>query len=154
MPRRSPPSSLRLVSGPIPTRGQPKHTLPVAPQPTFYPKPSSTQLRATQTVMPPLISSYLEEQMSQAVLKQDSNLDVDSNGVHPSSSESAASGSSDSDTHWVRSWIPLQTEPFVFDVGLVLPSLPKAIVINSYSWGHCTSGAGHRWIAIIIGLFP
>ncbi|TDL27226.1 hypothetical protein BD410DRAFT_782301 [Rickenella mellea] len=37
MPRRPPPTSLRLAQGPTPTRGQPKHTLPSIPRPTFYP---------------------------------------------------------------------------------------------------------------------
>lgn len=35
MPRRSPPTSLRLVQGSLPTRGQPKHTLPSMPRPTL-----------------------------------------------------------------------------------------------------------------------
>ncbi|KAF8919553.1 hypothetical protein CPB85DRAFT_1277089 [Mucidula mucida] len=36
MPRRSPPSALRLVPGPAPPRNVPKHTLPSVPRPTFY----------------------------------------------------------------------------------------------------------------------
>ncbi|KAJ7168085.1 hypothetical protein C8R43DRAFT_983035 [Mycena crocata] len=35
MPRRSPPTSLRLVQGPVPPRSTPKHTLPSVPRPTF-----------------------------------------------------------------------------------------------------------------------
>ncbi|KAJ7929318.1 hypothetical protein B0H13DRAFT_1964827 [Mycena leptocephala] len=35
MPRRSPPTSLRLVQGPVPARSVPKHTLPSVPRPTF-----------------------------------------------------------------------------------------------------------------------
>ncbi|KAF7322653.1 hypothetical protein HMN09_00043900 [Mycena chlorophos] len=37
MPRRSPPSSLRLFQGPVPARSVPKagHTLPSVPRPTF-----------------------------------------------------------------------------------------------------------------------
>lgn len=35
MPRRPPPSSLLLVQGPLPSRGQPKHTLPSFPRPTL-----------------------------------------------------------------------------------------------------------------------
>ncbi|KAL5529453.1 hypothetical protein ACEPAG_5438 [Sanghuangporus baumii] len=37
MPRRPPPSSLLLAKGPIPGRGQAKHTLPSAPRPVHVP---------------------------------------------------------------------------------------------------------------------
>ncbi|KIP10334.1 hypothetical protein PHLGIDRAFT_125677 [Phlebiopsis gigantea 11061_1 CR5-6] len=37
MPRRPPPTPLRLVNGPLPPRRQPKHTLPSLPRPAFYP---------------------------------------------------------------------------------------------------------------------
>ncbi|KAH7909143.1 hypothetical protein BJ138DRAFT_1067566 [Hygrophoropsis aurantiaca] len=36
MPRRSPPSALRLVQGPLPPRNQPKHMLPTVPIPAFH----------------------------------------------------------------------------------------------------------------------
>ncbi|KAJ7871515.1 hypothetical protein B0H14DRAFT_2345176 [Mycena olivaceomarginata] len=35
MPRRSPPSSLRLWVGPVPARSIPKHTMPSMPRPTW-----------------------------------------------------------------------------------------------------------------------
>ncbi|KAJ6618278.1 hypothetical protein B0H10DRAFT_2030115 [Mycena sp. CBHHK59/15] len=35
MPRRAPPTSLRLVQGPVPPRSVPRHTLPSVPRPTF-----------------------------------------------------------------------------------------------------------------------
>ncbi|KAJ7445798.1 hypothetical protein B0H11DRAFT_402990 [Mycena galericulata] len=35
MPRRAPPTSLRLVQGPVPPRSLPRHTLPSVPRPTF-----------------------------------------------------------------------------------------------------------------------
>ncbi|PPQ70280.1 hypothetical protein CVT24_000843 [Panaeolus cyanescens] len=35
MPRRSPPSSLRLAQGPTPSRDTPKHRLPSLPMPAF-----------------------------------------------------------------------------------------------------------------------
>ncbi|TCD68227.1 hypothetical protein EIP91_011296 [Steccherinum ochraceum] len=38
LPRRPPPSALRLVQGPLPHRARPKHTLPSLPRPAFYPK--------------------------------------------------------------------------------------------------------------------
>ncbi|KAF8556903.1 hypothetical protein OG21DRAFT_506075 [Imleria badia] len=38
MRRRGPPSSLRLVQGPLPPRTQPKHTLPCVPRPVFQPE--------------------------------------------------------------------------------------------------------------------
>jgi len=37
MPRRPPPSSLLLAQGPLPSRGQPKHTLPSLPRPALSP---------------------------------------------------------------------------------------------------------------------
>ncbi|EPT05415.1 hypothetical protein FOMPIDRAFT_1021255 [Fomitopsis schrenkii] len=37
MPRRSAPTPLRLVQGPLPKRGEPKHTLPSLPRPAFHP---------------------------------------------------------------------------------------------------------------------
>ncbi|KAI0085429.1 hypothetical protein BDY19DRAFT_446811 [Irpex rosettiformis] len=37
MPRRNPPTPLRLHQGPLPSRTQPKHTLPSVPRPTFVP---------------------------------------------------------------------------------------------------------------------
>lgn len=40
MRRRGPPSSLRLVQGPLPPRYQPKHTLPSVPRPVFQPEAS------------------------------------------------------------------------------------------------------------------
>jgi len=36
--RRPPPTALHLVSGPLPPRNKPKHTLPSLPRPAFYPK--------------------------------------------------------------------------------------------------------------------
>lgn len=38
MPRRPPPTPLRLHEGPLPTRSRPKHTLPSVPRPTFVPR--------------------------------------------------------------------------------------------------------------------
>ncbi|KAH8108450.1 hypothetical protein DFH11DRAFT_1862394 [Phellopilus nigrolimitatus] len=35
MPRRQPPTSLRLVEGPLPMRGQARHTLPSVPRPAL-----------------------------------------------------------------------------------------------------------------------
>ncbi|KAG6874327.1 hypothetical protein C0995_001552 [Termitomyces sp. Mi166 len=43
MRRRAPPSSLRLVPGPIPPRNSPKHRLPSLPPPIFYPTPAMKQ---------------------------------------------------------------------------------------------------------------
>ncbi|KAE9407042.1 hypothetical protein BT96DRAFT_174173 [Gymnopus androsaceus JB14] len=37
MPRRGPPSPLRLAEGPTPPRSAPKHTMPSMPRPTFCP---------------------------------------------------------------------------------------------------------------------
>ncbi|KAI6151043.1 hypothetical protein BKA82DRAFT_1000921 [Pisolithus tinctorius] len=62
MPRRPPPSALRLFHGPLPPRSEPKHRLPSVPSPTFYPqgalphqpspppraKPSSTRVACSE----------------------------------------------------------------------------------------------------------
>ncbi|ETW85659.1 hypothetical protein HETIRDRAFT_414650 [Heterobasidion irregulare TC 32-1] len=37
MPRRPPPTALRLIDGPLPARGKSKFTLPSIPRPTFHP---------------------------------------------------------------------------------------------------------------------
>ncbi|KAJ7756808.1 hypothetical protein DFH07DRAFT_958948 [Mycena maculata] len=71
-PRRSPPTSLRLVQGPVPPRSVPRHTLPSVPRPTFSqpaavargPAPRQQSAREGRTkfmdleiVIPPLSSS-------------------------------------------------------------------------------------------------
>lgn len=38
MPRRPPPTPLRLVQGPLPLRSKPRHTLPSVPRPTYVPR--------------------------------------------------------------------------------------------------------------------
>jgi len=43
MPRRPAPSPLRLVDGPLPRRGKPKHTLPSIPRPAFHPPTRLTE---------------------------------------------------------------------------------------------------------------
>ncbi|KAI0637257.1 hypothetical protein C8Q77DRAFT_1155106 [Trametes polyzona] len=61
MPRRSPPTPLRLHNGPLPARGKPKHTLPELPRPAFQgPVPSFTtgpvpRTRMVHTELPPLV---------------------------------------------------------------------------------------------------
>jgi hypothetical protein len=37
MPRRPPPTSLRLIDGPLPSRSVPRHTMPSVPAPVFQP---------------------------------------------------------------------------------------------------------------------
>ncbi|KAI0362745.1 hypothetical protein OH77DRAFT_81505 [Trametes cingulata] len=60
MPRRSPPTPLRLHNGPLPARGQPKHTLPSLPRPAFHgPTPSFSgpvpRARMVHTELPPIV---------------------------------------------------------------------------------------------------
>ncbi|KAI8998897.1 hypothetical protein BD414DRAFT_476364 [Trametes punicea] len=61
MPRRSPPTPLRLHTGPLPPRGQPKHTLPSLPRPAFHgPTPSAhsgpvPRARMAHTDLPALV---------------------------------------------------------------------------------------------------
>lgn len=49
MPRRAPPTSLRLIQGPTPPRNAPKHTLPSMPRPTFHPSPATKQPTVTRS---------------------------------------------------------------------------------------------------------
>jgi len=50
MPRRSPPSALRLTTGPIPSLNQPKYKLPTVPRPTFYRPPAVARGPAPDTI--------------------------------------------------------------------------------------------------------
>lgn len=61
MPRRPAPTSLLLHKGALPTRGQPKHTLPSVPRPTFaHPiVSSSTSRNVLPEVTVPTASSSL-----------------------------------------------------------------------------------------------
>lgn len=63
MPRRAPPTALRLVTGPTPSRYSQKHVLPSVPLPTFQAIPSSSlpprqtidrRARTTHAHLPPL----------------------------------------------------------------------------------------------------
>lgn len=45
MPRRPPPTPLRLYVGPLPPRSQPKHTLPSVPRPAYAASMSKTKSR-------------------------------------------------------------------------------------------------------------
>ena len=56
-PRRAPPTSLRLHQGPMPSRGQPKHTLPSLPRPAFSP-PASTRRSDTRSASPDILSPH------------------------------------------------------------------------------------------------
>ncbi|KAL5490074.1 hypothetical protein ACEPAI_4907 [Sanghuangporus weigelae] len=59
MPRRPPPSSLLLAKGPIPGRGQAKHTLPSAPRPVHVPTDISRAVtRAAPEQRVVIISPY------------------------------------------------------------------------------------------------
>jgi len=60
MPRRPAPSSLILHKGSLPMRGQPRHTLPSVPRPTFAPSiaSSSTSRNVLPDVVVPPASMY------------------------------------------------------------------------------------------------
>src|SRR5882762_8682864 len=49
MPRRPPPTPLRLVNGPLPPRSRPKYTLPLVPRPTFFRPPMVVRGPAPRT---------------------------------------------------------------------------------------------------------
>lgn len=48
MPRRPPPSPLRLVQGPLPPRGRSKFTMPSMPRPIFHPETVVTKRPVTR----------------------------------------------------------------------------------------------------------
>lgn len=57
MPRRPAPSSLILHKGSLPMRGQPKHTLPSVPRPTFAPSIASST--TSRNVLPDVAASVV-----------------------------------------------------------------------------------------------
>lgn len=56
MPRRPPPSPLRLVHGPLPPRGESKFTMPSVPRPIFYP-PTATGVVRRRVSCDPIVMS-------------------------------------------------------------------------------------------------
>ena len=147
MPRRPPPSSLRLATGPTPMRGQPKHTLPALPRPTFYPstvKLSSNahaapevRRRASHASLPPLeipSEGYEPYHLSHS---RSNSASSSSTSSSPSSSRTPPSGSADSGWTLKTSngavwgpWVHSSTVRVQVDIESLLPP-PKPVAVLS-----------------------
>ncbi|KAH9857807.1 hypothetical protein C2E23DRAFT_881373 [Lenzites betulinus] len=145
MPRRSPPTPLRLHAGPLPARGHPKHTLPSLPRPAFHGPALSyntsptagpvPRARMAHTALPPLVipDFGLPGALAGLFTAQESA---------PSSPTSAGSSASVGSTGSMGSVERKRSREFVrgpwdhsgairvpFDVGAVLPP-PRPVAIN------------------------
>ncbi|OSD02791.1 hypothetical protein PYCCODRAFT_1467480 [Trametes coccinea BRFM310] len=146
MPRRSPPTPLRLHTGPLPARGKPKHTLPSLPRPAFHgPHPLTLdttskpvpRARMTHTELPAL--AIPESGLAGLPGLYGSALEMGMGSAGPSSPTSAGSASSGRATpesgkkrsrEWVRGpWDHSGAIQVPFDVGAVLPP-PRPVAIN------------------------
>lgn len=136
MPRRAPPTALRLYDGPLPARGKPKFTLPSLPRPAFQapaiaprgPAPrtrqsSVTSISSTNSTKSDLSATTLPPLMASADL-------FDPTATSPSSSQASSPGSSfATERKTVRGpWDSSSSIVVPFDVGSVLPPPKKAAV--------------------------
>jgi len=142
MPRRPPPSSLRLANGPMPMRGQPKHTLPAVPRPTFY--PSTVKLTSNTNAVPEGRTKASHASLPQLVIPSEghepyphSHSRSSSASSSPASSRSSLSGSSESGwklktlsgTVW-GPWVHSSTVRVQVDIESLLPP-PKPVAVVS-----------------------
>lgn len=145
MPRRSPPTPLRLHAGPLPPRGMPKHTMPSLPRPAFHgaiptinptpgpvPRPRMTHnelplLVIPEHVAPPTALSALPA----APLETQSW----SGPSSPTSAESTRSTPRKKSKEFVRGpWDHSGAIHVPFDVGAVLPPpMPAALNVAAES---------------------
>ncbi|KAH9951496.1 hypothetical protein B0H21DRAFT_285987 [Amylocystis lapponica] len=95
-PRRAPPTPLRLVTGPLPARGKPRHTLPSIPRPAFNPAAHVVQTgpvpRSRASAPEPVDSYMTPAQLLPFMIPMSRGYSSGS-----SSPTSAGSGSSDGD---------------------------------------------------------
>ncbi|CDO69001.1 hypothetical protein BN946_scf184834.g8 [Trametes cinnabarina] len=145
MPRRSPPTPLRLHTGPLPPRGMPKHTLPSIPRPAFHgPTPLTMddaskpvpRARMAHTDLPTLLIP--DALMTGLPGIYGSALEAGTGSAGPSSPTSSASSrraaSLESGRKRSREWVrgPWDHSGAIhvpFDVGTVLPP-PRPVAIN------------------------
>ncbi|KAI0747851.1 hypothetical protein C8Q80DRAFT_1120486 [Daedaleopsis nitida] len=143
MPRRSPPTPLRLHNGPLLPRGMPRHTLPSLPRPAFQcPIPTVNagpipRTRMTHTELPVLdipniaAPSALEPSVSW------------SGPSSPTSASSMSSTRSKRSKEFVKGpWDHSGTIQVPIDVGAMLPP-PMPAAINARGEGEGV--AGRRW---------
>ncbi|KAF8894439.1 hypothetical protein BD779DRAFT_838153 [Infundibulicybe gibba] len=125
MPRRAPPTSLRLVSGPIPPRSGPRHTLPSVPLPAFHPITLNSVSHETHR--------RAQGWSSWQPWRSTSDLTDCPETVSPVDPDmSSRSGSPKS----IRGpWDHSRTIPLPFDVENLLAA-PKPVAISPTGWRH------------------
>ncbi|OCH95287.1 hypothetical protein OBBRIDRAFT_788481 [Obba rivulosa] len=144
MPRRAPPTPLRLVSGPLPGRGQPKHTLPSMPRPAFHPpaRTAAPRARATaepdevrmlsrmdHTRLPPLVLPQALGSMLHPYSGPGTPTSAGSSNSERSRPPSPTSSKSDKSDRPLRApWNHSESIHVPFDVGAVLAPLQPAAV--------------------------
>lgn len=126
--RRAPPTALRLVTGPIPPRSRPKHSLPSVPPPTFHPIPASS----SQPIPRPALERRTRINLTH--FPSMDNLNFYGNGSGNSSPVSAGSCSTKGKV--TRGpWDHSGSISMEFDVERVLaPPKPVAVSPSSGSW--------------------
>jgi len=125
--RRSPPTALRLVTGPIPPRSRPKHSLPSVPPPIFHPILASS----SQPVPRPILER--RTRITHAAFPSMENLHFLGSGSGNSSPVSA--GSSRGGKVIRGPWDHSGSISMEFDVESVLaPPKPVAVSPGSGSW--------------------
>lgn len=147
MPRRSPPTPLRLHVGPLPPRGMPKHTMPSLPRPAFYgaaptvnptpgpiPRPRMTHTELPLLVIPEPVAppAALSAPTPAAPERQ-----LWSGPSSPTSAESTRSTPRKKSREFARGpWDHSGAIHVPFDIGAVLPPpMPAALNVTTESKG-------------------
>ncbi|PIL23743.1 hypothetical protein GSI_13493 [Ganoderma sinense ZZ0214-1] len=152
MPRRSPPTPLRLHVGPLPPRSVPKHTMPSLPRPAFHgaaptintttgaiPRPRMTHIELPSLVIPEPAAP------STALTAASLETQAWSGPSSPTSAESTRSTTRKKSREFTRGpWDHSGAIHVPFDVGAVLPPpMPAAINAAGESKG---VGARRPWV--------
>ncbi|KAI0807296.1 hypothetical protein C8Q74DRAFT_52637 [Fomes fomentarius] len=141
MPRRLPPTPLRLHNGPLPARGKPKHTLPSLPRPVFY---GPTPIAATTAARAVPRARMTHAELPALVIPEAATATIPFSAVSamtavepswsgPSSPTSASStASSKKSREFVRGpWDHSGSIQVPIDVGAMLPPpMPAAINVR------------------------
>ncbi|KAM5531810.1 hypothetical protein V8D89_014509 [Ganoderma adspersum] len=145
MPRRSPPTPLRLHVGPLPPRGMPKLTMPSLPRPAFYgaaptlntstgaiPRPRMTHTELPSLVIPdPVAPTTANGSFSAALTAAALENQAWSGPSSPTSAESTRSATRKKSREFARGpWDHSGAIRVPFDVGAVLPP-PRPAAINA-----------------------
>lgn len=132
MPRRPPPTALRLIEGPTPPRGYVRHKLPSLPRPTWYPpsfvpkaSPSRTAIAVTIRYEDSSLSSSANRCRTKVTFPEclSSLGAIDIPGSPPSSASSWASSTSSGASSRRGSWDFSHARSLPFDVESVLKPL-------------------------------